>query len=302
MTVNDISIIGAGPAGTAAAIYLKRAGFEPQVYEKSEIGGLLLNANLVENYLGFPGGISGYNLVCLMKEQLSILNISVVIKEVMILVPTDGSFQLRADSGADNSNAVILASGTHPMPIELEGSGPLIDRKIFYEIKDIPETRREDTFVIIGGGDAAFDYALNLSKRAARVDILFRSVSPRCLPLLRDRVEQRDNIHVHPRTTPLEVADDGGNMVLTCKKDKETKSFTSEYAMVACGRTPNLDVIPDDIHRTLAIHGDGTTNIPGLFVAGDVRRGRFRQAGIAVGDGILCAMEAEYFLRGDEGQ
>ena len=177
-----------------------------------------------------------------------------------------------------------------------------MDRKIFYEIKDIPETRKEVTFVIIGGGDAAFDYTLNLSKRAERVDLIFRSVSPRCLPLLRERVAQRNNIHVHPGITPLEVAEDEGNVVLTCKQDNETKSLVSDYALIACGRTPNLGVIPEEMHRTLTIQEDGTTNVPGLFFAGDVRRERFRQAGIAVGDGILCAMKAEHFLRGDEGQ
>ena len=300
--MNDISIIGAGPAGIAAAIYLKRAGFEPQVYEKGEIGGLLLNANLVENYLGFPGGISGYNLVCLMKEQLSILNIPITKKEIKVLVPADGSFQLRADLGDENSKAVILASGTNPKPIDLKGSEPLMDRKIFYEIKDIPETRMEDTYMIIGGGDAAFDYALNLSKMAARVEIVFRSVSPRCLPLLKERVARHENIKVHPSSTVLEVKEEDGRLVFPCTSENETVSLASDYALIACGRTPNLEVIPEEMRRTLTIQGDGTTNVPGLFIAGDMRRGRYRQAGIAVGDGILCAMEAEHFLRGGEGQ
>lgn len=298
--MNDISIIGAGPAGIAAAIYLKRAGFKPLVYEKGEIGGLLLNANLVENYPGFPGGISGYNLVSLMKEQLSILNISITKKEIKVLVPADGSFQLRADLGAENSKAVILASGTNPKPIDLKGSEPLIDRKIFYEIKDIPETPREDTFVIIGGGDAAFDYALNLSRRAARVDMLFRSVSPICLPLLQERVAQRENIFAHPKTNALEVREEDGKLIVPCTTEDENTTFESDYGLIACGRTPNLEFIPDDMRRTLKLNDDGTTNISGLFFAGDVRRGRFRQAGIAVGDGILSAMKAEQFLRDGE--
>jgi thioredoxin reductase len=298
--VNDISIIGAGPAGIAAAIYLKRAGFESLVYEKGDVGGLLLNANRVENYPGFPGGLSGYNLVCLMKEQLSILNISITRKEIKVLVPADGSFQLRADSGEENSKVVILATGTHPQPIELIGVEPLFDRKIFYEIKDIPQSQREDSYMIIGGGDAAFDYALNLSKRAARVDILFRSVNPRCLPLLQERVALRENIKIHPETSVLEVKEENEQLVFPCTSGDKPISFTSDFALIACGRAPNLEVIPEEIRNTFLINDDGTTDFPGLFVAGDVRRGQFRQAGIAVGDGILSAMKAEHFLRGDE--
>ncbi len=300
--MNDVTVIGAGPAGIAASIYLKRAGYEPLVYEKGEVGGLLLNANRVENYPGFPGGISGYNLVCLMKEQLSILNISIVRKEVKDISLANESFKVTAESGEEISKVVIVASGTQPKPIDFKGSEPLMNRKIFYEIKDIPETQREDTYMIIGGGDAAFDYALNLSKMAARVEIVFRSVSPRCLPLLKERVARHENIKVHPSSTVLEVKEEDGRLVFPCTSENETVSLASDYALIACGRTPNLEVIPEEMRRTLTIQGDGTTNVPGLFIAGDMRRGRYRQAGIAVGDGILCAMEAEHFLRGGEGQ
>lgn len=300
MTVKDVSIIGAGPAGMAAAIYMKRAGFDFSVFEKGEVGGLLLNANLVENYPGFPGGISGYNLVCLMKEQLSVLNIPIIKREIKSLVPGEKCFQLRADVEVEDSKVVILATGTRPKPIDLSGLESLMDRKIFYEIKDIPDPRREDTFVIIGGGDAAFDYALNLSRRAARIDILFRSVEPRCLPLLRERVALRDNIEVRPETSVLEVKEENEQLLFSCTSTDKPISFKSDSALIACGRTPNLDVLPGDMRRTLILNDDGTTDIPGLFMAGDVRRGRFRQAGIAVGDGILCAMKTGQFLKGDE--
>lgn len=297
--MNDIAIIGAGPAGMAAAIYLKRAGLNPRVFEKGEVGGLLLNANLVENYPGFPGGITGYNLVCLMKEQLSMLGIMIVREKVGSLTHSKGLFTLETEKGEETSRSIIAACGTAPKPIELRGSEGLIHRKIFYEIKDIPETRREDRFMIIGGGDAAFDYALNLAGRASRVDIISRSVNPVCLPLLSERVAQRDNIFVHPGTYPLEVCEDGSDVVLTGKQDNEKKTFTGDYGLIACGRIPNLEMIPEAMHKTLSLNDDGTTNIAGLFFAGDVRRGRFRQAGIAVGDGILSAMKAEQFL-GDE--
>ncbi len=296
--MNDIAVIGAGPAGIAASIYLKRAGFEPLVLEKGEIGGLLLNANLVENYPGFPEGISGKALVQLFKEQLSRLGVEVRKTEVKILSHEDGLFRLNTDKGEHASRAVIVATGTVPKSIGIQGESKLVGRKLFYEIKDIPQPAKEDTFVIIGGGDAAFDYALNLSRDAAGVDMIFRSERAKCLPLLGERAKKSRNIHIHPKTKPLALEEDGGRIKIKAVAEGKELMLTCNYMLITAGREPNLSIIPKKMREKLKIKEDGRSNIEGLFIAGDVRRGRFRQAGIAVGDGILCAMSAEKFLRG----
>lgn len=298
--MNDVAIIGAGPAGIAASIYLRRAGVEPLVFEKGEVGGLLLNANLVENYPGFPEGIRGKALVQLFKEHLYLLEIEVKKTEVKKVSFKYGTFTLKPDEEEVISKVVIVATGTIPKSIDIEGQSRLIRRKLFYEIKDIPPPNREDTFVVIGGGDAAFDYALSLSGNVAKVDIIFRSEGPKCLPLLEERVKKVQNIHIHPKTVPLTVEEKENRIAIMCRSGEKEIAFTSDYGLIACGRKPNLSPLAEELRDTLTIKEDGCTDIPGLFLAGDVRRGFFRQTGIAVGDGILCAMKALNFLKGDE--
>ncbi|MEE9150997.1 MAG: NAD(P)/FAD-dependent oxidoreductase [Thermoplasmata archaeon] len=295
-----MAIIGAGPAGIAAAIYLKRAGFEPMVFEKCDVGGLLKNANLVENYPGFPDGIGGKVLVQLFKEQLFRLGVEIKNIEVKNVSSESGYFTLATDEREMISRALIVATGTIPKSMEMEGQSHLFGKKLFYEIKDIPPPSREDTFMVIGGGDTAFDYALNLSGDGARVDIIFRGEIPKCLSLLEERVRKSPNIHIHPKTVPLAVDEAGERITIKCISDEKEIKLTSDYALIAVGRSPNLELLPKESRKTLTIKENGGTNIPGLFLAGDVRRGLFRQTGIAVGDGILCAMSALNFLRGDD--
>lgn len=298
--MNEIAIVGAGPAGIAASIYLKRAGIKPLIFEKERVGGLLLNANFVENYPGFPEGIKGEALVRLFYEQLSRFEIEVTKQEVKRFSFKKGRFILTMDDGNIMSRALIIATGTLPNKLGIQGESDLIGRKLFYEIKDIPQHKMEDSFVIIGGGDAAFDYALNLSKDVARVNVIFRSKKPKCLSLLEERVRKKENIHVHPETVLLSLKENENRVITDCKSDDEDMQMTSDYALIACGRTPNLNLFSKELLDTLIIREDGSTDLPGLFLAGDVRRGSFRQTGIAVGDGILCAMKAIEFLRGDE--
>ncbi|UCE72964.1 MAG: FAD-dependent oxidoreductase, partial [Methanomassiliicoccales archaeon] len=140
--MNYVAVIGAGPAGVAAGIYLKRAGFEPLVFEKEDIGGLLLNANFVENYPGFPEGISGEDLVGLFRKQLSLFGIEVKKKEVKKISKEKGLFKLITDDDEIISQAVIMATGTTPKSIDIQGQTPLIGRKLFYEIKNIPPPKK----------------------------------------------------------------------------------------------------------------------------------------------------------------
>jgi thioredoxin reductase (NADPH) len=126
-------IIGAGPAGIAASIYLKRAGLEPIFIEKGEIGGLLINANLVENYPGFPEGIRGRDLVEVFKKQLSRLGIKVTKGQVSKVIPKDGHFYITVEGNEIESHSLIVASGTEPKALDIPAESDLLGRKLFYE-------------------------------------------------------------------------------------------------------------------------------------------------------------------------
>jgi thioredoxin reductase len=276
---------------------MKRAGFEPLVLEKDEIGGLLLNANLVENYPGFPEGIRGKDLVTVFKKQLSRLGIVVTKGQVSNVISRDGHFYIMLEGKEIVSNSLIVASGTEPKALDIPGESELTGRKLFYEIKDIPLRKKNDTYVIIGGGDSAFDYALNISSEVKSVDIIFRGKHPKCLPLLSERVEEIENIRPHPKILPRAFEEHKG-IITKCTSASQEIEFPSDYALVAGGRKPNIDFLPE--LEFFEINEDGGCDIPGLFIAGDVKRGKKRQVGIAVGDGIICAMSAVEFLTGEE--
>lgn len=297
--VRDVVIVGAGPAGISAAVYLKRTGLNPLVVEKDRIGGLLLNANLIENYPGFPEGISGMELVDLLKKQLDRWGVEVTRTEVSRVLPTNGEFRIVTSEGEIESRTVILATGTKPKNAGISGENGFEGQRLFYEIRDLPEGNGRD-YIIIGSGDAAFDYALNLSGKASKVDIVFRSSKPKCIRLLLERVLNAENINLHPESEPQYLMEKDGRLHLTCQTPEGEKEFDADYALIACGREPNLVDVEGSFDLS-ARRENCETEIPGLYVVGDVRRGNYRQMGIAVGDALQAAMSvADYLGSGED--
>ena len=158
--MNRVAVIGCGPAGIAAAVQLVREGHPPLVFEGKRPGGLLRNANLVENYPGCPGGISGPELVERMLAQLEEHSVEVRREEVLELVCDEKSFSLRTGSGVYAALRVVLAPGTRPrvltVPDDCRG-------RVFSEVAEMGDVSGKRV-AIIGAGDAAFDYALNLGR------------------------------------------------------------------------------------------------------------------------------------------
>jgi thioredoxin reductase (NADPH) len=295
--MNDVAIVGAGPAGISASIYLKRAGFEPLVIERDEVGGLLLNANLVENYPGFSPGVSGEHLVKLFTEQFESLGIEIKKAEVLGIRPENEGFTIHTSDGDFLARSVIVATGTAPLDIGIDCSKDLIGKRIFFEVKHIPSPRKGKRFAVLGSGDGAFDYALNLANDDCHVRIIMRSDKPKCLKLLEERVSESPRIEVIADTELVAVREEKDILVLGCVQGTKTVEFDSDYLLIACGRVPNLAPV-----RSILGENEGAagvvTEVPGLFIAGDVRSGDHRQVGIAVGDGINAAMSAVSYLEG----
>lgn len=283
--MNDVVVIGAGPAGISASIQFKRCGVEPLLLEKDRVGGLLLNADLVENYPGFPDGISGEMLAETFLKHLKNAGVALRKETVKKVFKEKNIFRIVTDKGEIFAKCVILATGTLPKKLGIPGETDLVGRRLFYEIKDLPANT--GTFAVIGGGDIAFDYALNLTKTAEKIDIIIRGEKEKCIPVLAEEAEKRENIKIHYRTIPISMKEEK-NVVLKCNVDGGYKDFVSDYVLVAAGRTPNTGTLNDELKEHL---------VPGLFLAGDVKNGEFRQTGISVGDGLLSAMKAVKFLR-----
>ena len=232
MSANDVIIIGAGPAGIAAAIQLKRSGLNPVVFEKKKIGGLLNNANLVENYPGFPGGITGPDLAALFKEQLESFEIEIIYEQIKSLDYNNELFTARTESKEMQSKAAIIASGTRPKRSNDLKISDRIKSKIYYDVSNLLEANGK-TITIIGAGDAAFDYALNLAKKN-NVIILNRGKNIKCLPLLYDRIKEAKSIKYQAQTQVLKITEFSGNrLILKCRKNNEDVDIISDCVILA---------------------------------------------------------------------
>lgn len=296
--MRQVVIVGAGPAGIAAATYLKRASLEPLVLERREPGGLLRNANLVENYPGFSQGIGGEELAARFAEHLTHLGVATMREEVRLLARSSRGFRIMTDVDEHASRAVIVATGTTPNNPKIRGISGLIGRRAFSEIAStLLEKARKSRILVLGGGDAAFDYAINLKGRGHEVSILSRS-KPRCLPLLLERAT-RDKIDIRIGVRVDRVEETNSGLSVMCRSSGKPVTIPGDFVLVAYGRSPNLGFIETGLSKRIGIpKNPPETSVPGLFLAGDVVRGQNRQAGIAVGDGILAAMLAERHVKG----
>lgn len=289
----DVVVVGAGPAGIAAAIQLKRSGWLPTVFEKKKVGGLLHNAQRIENYPGVPNGIDGKALVELFEKHLDTHGVDVNNTEVVEIDLTDEVFQVRTTDGTQRARSVIVATGTTPCLFEkIRGRLEEFSRYVFYEVADV-KCAPHDSIAIIGGGDAAFDYGLQMADRGCRVAILVRDERPHCLNKLWVRASRHPRIQIVFKTTvdAIEIRSGRPSLVVEGTVDWYTNP---DIVIVAIGRKPNLGFLSNSLAS--AHTADVVSRIPGLFFAGDVIRKRYRQVGIAVGDGLRAAMACGEFL------
>jgi thioredoxin reductase len=286
MKTENVIIIGAGPAGLATAFQLKRYGIHPLLFERAKVGGLLLNANLVENYPGFPQGIPGTDLVSLFALQAQHLNIDVIYEEVIELSYDQGLFQARTAQKNYLSRVAVIASGTKPLHFIDLTIPKVLTELVFYEVYDLLQAVGK-CVVIVGSGDAAFDYALNLSKQN-QVIILNRSEEPKCLPLLWERVQKVPAISYQAQAVicQLKKSPQGG-ILIECLSPAGDKQFQADYLVGAIGREAKLDFLSEAFHE----QGKVLEEQGVLYLIGDVKNGIYRQTSIAVGEGILAAMK-----------
>ena len=289
MKLEQVIIVGAGPAGLATALQLERYGIKPLVLEMERIGGLLHNANLVENYPGFPGGIPGFQLVELFKQQVKDYELNLLDSKLEKMEYSNGKFKFLVDGSIYQSLIAVIASGTKPRRMENLNIPEELLGKFSYEVFPLLGEAGKQ-IAIIGAGDAAFDYALNLAKRN-KVMILNRGSEISCLPLLWERTEAEVNIQYHPQTSVLSLSPGpAGRITLACNN---SKTFIVDHLIAAIGRDPNLDFVSGQFSKkVIKLENSGM-----LYFVGDVANGLYRQTAIAVGDGILAAMKIYKFLK-----
>lgn len=273
--IYDCAIIGAGPAGLAAAIQLRRAGFDVILIERDRIGGLLHQARRLENFLGFPEGIAGELLVRKLAQHIRRFDVRLERKEVvhvtegeMVCIGTRDGTEFRARSS-------IVATGTIGRKARISGEKELSGKRVFHELTALPRGRGR-RIAIIGGGDIGCDWALNLRDRGDRPFILTRTqlqcVNALAMELRSKRIPCLQRVAIRTLRTKGDV------VTIHCHR----RTYHAQYVLIATGREP---VMPE-------IRGRGR----GLFFAGDVRSGKLRQAHAAAGDGLRAAAEVMAFL------
>ncbi len=287
----EVAIIGAGPAGIAAALQLKRSGLEPLLLEQARVGGLLWNANLVENYPGFPQGIRGADLVRLFAEHLKNVGVGVCSEAVRQLHYDGHSFIIETDKRKIAAQIVVLASGTKPReftdcPIPEEAR-----ERVFYEVYPL-RAFKQKRIAIVGAGDAAFDYALQLAENENEVFIINRGDQIKSLPLLWERAQSKPSIKYQAHTEIIKITAEK-SLILDLSAPKKSWTLLVDAVIFAIGRVPQLDYCAERLSKeSPALERAGL-----LYLIGDVRRGIYRQTALAVGDGIETAMRISEKLK-----
>ncbi len=286
MIRSDVILIGGGPAGLTAAIQLKRYGIQPLLFEAERLGGLLWNANLVENYPGFPEGIPGPALVAQFTAQFHRLGLQAISETALHLDLAPAGIRVQTSGQEYLARVVVIASGTRPRRFPDGLVPPEAEKRVFYEVVPLLALV-EKQVAVVGAGDAAFDYALNLARRDNEVHILNRGGEVKALPLLQERVAKNALIHYHPGTSLNAVTDLKRFLELSITSPDLPGTLSVDHLIGALGREPNLPGFSAAFEKDLpALIAAGRVHL-----VGDVANGIYRQTAIAVGNGLQAAMK-----------
>ena len=290
----EVLVVGAGPAGLAAGIHLARAGIPHLLLERTRPGGLLHAAGLVECYPGFPRGIQGPRLARAMQRQALALGVRIEAAAAVDARIEAGAFALRVGGSWLRAPCLVLCCGTRPRPVAgLPVEGDLAGR-LHASTASLPRRLAGRRVLVSGGGDAAFDSALQLRARGAEVGLVLRG-PPRALPVLVERV-RRGGLPVLQGWQLDGVRRCGPRLELSLRGPAgEERRAEVDHLLCCHGREPE-----DGLWRALApgeVPQDVPTAREGLFLAGDLLRGRCRYAAVAAGDGLRAARLAEAWLR-----
>jgi thioredoxin reductase (NADPH) len=298
----QVVIVGGGPAGLTAGLYCARSKLNSLLIEKGVMGGQITNAERIENYPGFPQGISGMELGRLMYEQATSHGLQTLLSEVVRIVPEYRHNLVETDEGQFFAEAVIVASGSRFRKLGVPGEDRFLNRGVSYCATCDGPLFKSKAVAVIGGGDSAVSEALYLSKFASAVKLIHRRSQLRAAGILQERARAEAKIEFVWDSVVTEIEGDSVVRAIKLKnvKDGTISSLDVAGVFVAIGSEPNTgawrDVLPVDEAGYIVTNELMETRIPGIFAAGDVRRNSARQAITAAGDGATAALSAQKFL------
>lgn len=303
MTIQEVIMIGAGPSALTAAVYTTREDIDTVLLEKAVIGGLAATTDWVDNYPGFPEGISGIDLAENLRKQAERFGAKIELDEVSNIRKDGDVIVLDTLSGERRAKAVLIATGTEYKKLGIPGEAEYLSRGVHYCATCDGAFYRDKNIVVVGGGNSAVQEALFLTKFASHIDLLVRGDTFRASDVLLHDLEKNQKITVHMNTTTDEIIGDGTKVNQVNGTDKITNkavTFDVDGVFVFVGLKPNTHFLGntiklDDIGFVIT-NERLETNIPGVFAAGDVRSGATMQIASAVGEGATAALRIREYL------
>jgi thioredoxin reductase (NADPH) len=300
--MEDLIIIGAGPAGLTAGLYAARARLKTLMLEKLSPGGQVLMTDWVENYPGFPDGISGFDLIDKMRRQAEKFDLVIESQEVSRLELSPEKKVVVTDKGTLETKALILTSGATPRKLGIEGEELLIGKGVSYCATCDGPFYRDQEVALIGGGDTAVEEAIFLTRFAAKVHLIHRRDELRATKLLRERVMALEKVNIVWDTIPTRIVGDAEVKGVDLKNVKtgKTSHLPVQGVFVFVGYIPNTELVKGQLELDklgfVVTNNDMQTSVPGVFAAGDIRSKILRQIATAVGEGATAVFAVERYL------
>jgi thioredoxin reductase (NADPH) len=310
--IEDVIIVGSGPAGFTAALYTSRADLHPLVIEGFAWGGQLQQTTDVENYPGYRDGVQGPDMMQELRDQAERFGTRYITDDAtrIELSKDGGPHKVFVGDQEIRARAVVLAMGAEPKKLGVPGEDELAARGVSYCATCDAAFFRDKPTIVVGGGDTAMEDATFLSKFASKVGVVHRRDEFRASAIMLDRAREIENIEL---LTPyvvdrFEPGDNGslGKAVLENAEDGSEREIEIDGAFVAIGHRPNSHLLEGQVELDengyVKVEGRSTrTGLPGVFAAGDLVDHTYRQAVTAAGSGCMAALDAEWFLRDNAG-
>jgi thioredoxin reductase (NADPH) len=303
--IHDVVMIGAGPAALTAAIYTTREDIDTLLFERGVIGGLAAVTDWIDNYPGFPKGIAGLEFAEELRKQAERFGANIELGEVTKITDEGQYKRLETTSGDVLAKTVLIATGSDYKKIGVPGEQEYYARGVHYCATCDGAFYRDKRLVVVGGGNSAVQEAMFLTRFASHIDILVRSELRASEVLQHELFEKhKDKITVHLQTTTDEIIGENGKVTKVVGTDKKTGNkveFETDGVFVFVGLKPNTQFLESsnielDEVGLVKSNENLETNMPGVYVAGDVRSGATMQIATATGEGATAALRIREYL------
>jgi thioredoxin reductase (NADPH) len=298
----DVVIIGGGGAGLTAALYASRARLKTALFEKLTPGGQIALTDIVENYPGFPNGITGGEISAFMEEQAKKYGTEIKYEEVRSIEQREGAFKLSTEKGGVSAKSLILASGASFRMLGVGGEKELIGKGVSYCATCDGAFFKNKEIIVIGGGDSALQEGLFLTRFVTKLSIVHRRDKLRASPILQDRAKNNDKIDFIWDTVVQKILGYNkveGVLLKNVKTGKEQEKKI-DGVFIFVGHDPNTGFLKDfvtlDEHQYIKTNERLETSVSGAFAAGEVRAGATKQLVAACGEGCEAALAAQTYL------